>query len=99
MNAYYTPTATSIYFREGKKLVLQNRKVGYLRKNEKACAENGIAWFACEMHEDTGSMPNDSFPNRYLPDGETVGPFPTRDEAIAVSTAWCDKMNGNMSEQ
>lgn len=99
MNAYYTPTATSIYFREGKKLVLQNRKAGYLRENEKACAENGIAWFACEMHEDTCSMPSDSFPNRYLPDGETVGPFPTRDEAIAVSMAWCDKMNGKMSEQ
>ena len=98
MSAFYTPTATSTYFQEGKKLVLQNRKHGYLTENEKACSENGIAWFACEMHEDCGAAIGDSYPNRYLPDGELVGPFPTRDEAIAVSSAWCDKMNAKLGE-
>lgn len=92
MKEFYNPAASSTYFREGKKLSAQNRKGDYIVGNEKACAEVGEAWFACEMHEDH-TNPFDSYPKRYLPEGNEFGPYPTRDEAIAVAIAWCDKMN------
>lgn len=44
------------------------------------------------MHEDH-TNPFDSYPKRYLPEGNEFGPYPTRDEAIAVAIAWCKKMN------
>lgn len=92
MKDFYNPTASSTYFREGKKLSAQNRKGDYIVENEKSCAEVGEAWFACEMHEDR-TNPFDSYPKRYLPEGNEFGPYPTRDEAIAVAIAWCDKIN------
>lgn len=36
MKDFYNPTASSTYFREGKKLSAQNRKGDYIVENEKA---------------------------------------------------------------